>query len=71
MLDVVKVMFGENITDFIGNKLFGLDEDGELTRCFRPSGHPGLWIAVGTTHQPRLHAKHLVRFPKICFSTFD
>ena len=44
----------------IGYKIWGLDEDGELRRVYRPSGHPGLWFVPGAIQHARFHSKHLV-----------
>ncbi|KAJ6570614.1 hypothetical protein DFH09DRAFT_844140, partial [Mycena vulgaris] len=56
----VESIFGEEIKDKIGSKIWGLDEEGELTRCYRPTGAPGLWFAPGAFQHPRFVSKHLV-----------
>ncbi|KAJ7683315.1 FAD/NAD(P)-binding domain-containing protein [Mycena rosella] len=52
-------IFGEGIKEHIGSKIWGLDEEGELTRCYRPTGAPGLWFAPGGFQHSRLFSKHL------------
>ncbi|KAJ6627996.1 hypothetical protein B0H10DRAFT_1993190 [Mycena sp. CBHHK59/15] len=52
-------IFGEGIKDKIGSKIWGLDEEGELTRCYRPSGAPGLWFAPGAFQHSRFFSKHV------------
>ncbi|KZT03130.1 FAD/NAD(P)-binding domain-containing protein [Laetiporus sulphureus 93-53] len=52
-------IFGPSITDKIGSKIWGLDEEGELNRCFRPSGQQGLWVAMGSFQHGRFFSKHL------------
>lgn len=53
-------LFGPRITDKIGNKIWGLDAEGELNNCFRPTGQRGLWIVTGGFQQSRFLSKHLV-----------
>ncbi|KAJ6569844.1 FAD/NAD(P)-binding domain-containing protein [Mycena vulgaris] len=52
-------IFGEGITDKIGSKIWGLDDEGELTLCYRPTGAPGLWFAPGTFQHSRFFSRHL------------
>ncbi|EIN12996.1 FAD/NAD(P)-binding domain-containing protein [Punctularia strigosozonata HHB-11173 SS5] len=52
-------LFGPGITEKIGNKVWGLDAEGELTRCYRPTGQPGLWFAPGAFQHSRFFSKHL------------
>ncbi|ETW79006.1 hypothetical protein HETIRDRAFT_428722 [Heterobasidion irregulare TC 32-1] len=52
-------LFGPRITDKIGNKIWGLDAEGELNNCFRPTGQRGLWIVTGGFQQSRFLSKHL------------
>lgn len=61
MVNSFKDMFGESITEKIGTKFLNLDEEGEPSKCFRPSGQKGLWITAGTFQHPRFLTKHLVR----------
>ncbi|KAL5520428.1 hypothetical protein ACEPAG_9652 [Sanghuangporus baumii] len=72
-LDVEVVIFAtgyENIrpsmeklfgTDTIGktSEVWGLDEEGELRGCYRPSGHPGLWYAAGDFFHSRYMSKQM------------
>ncbi|KAJ6515433.1 FAD/NAD-P-binding domain-containing protein [Mycena sanguinolenta] len=39
--------------------LWGLDEEGELNGCYRPSGYPGLWFAAGNFAISRFFSKQL------------
>ncbi|KAJ7506977.1 FAD/NAD(P)-binding domain-containing protein [Mycena galericulata] len=52
-------IFGEGIKEKIGSRIWGLDEEGELTRCYRPTGAPGLWFAPGAFQHSRFFSKHL------------
>ncbi|EMD35756.1 hypothetical protein CERSUDRAFT_84853 [Gelatoporia subvermispora B] len=52
-------LFGERIKSKIGSKVWGLDAEGELTLCYRPTGQPGLWYAPGAFQHSRYHSKHL------------
>lgn len=38
---------------------WGLDEEGELCGCYRPTGHPGLWYAVGDLLTTRVYSRSL------------
>ncbi|KAJ7613123.1 FAD/NAD(P)-binding domain-containing protein, partial [Roridomyces roridus] len=52
-------IMGDGIQNMIGNKVWGLDEGGELTNCYRPTGAPGIWVAPGGFPQARFFSKHL------------
>ncbi|KAJ7683314.1 FAD/NAD(P)-binding domain-containing protein [Mycena rosella] len=52
-------IFGEGITDKIGSKVWGLDDEGELTHAYRPTGAPGLWFAPGAFQHSRFFSRHL------------
>ncbi|KAJ7111319.1 FAD/NAD(P)-binding domain-containing protein [Mycena epipterygia] len=52
-------IFGDGIKDKIGPKIWGLDKEGELTRCFRPTGMPGLWFSPGGFQHARFFSKHI------------
>ncbi|KAL5498274.1 hypothetical protein ACEPAH_2414 [Sanghuangporus vaninii] len=41
------------------SEVWGLDEEGELRGCYRPSGHPGLWYAAGDFFHSRYMSKQL------------
>ncbi|KAK0482195.1 hypothetical protein IW261DRAFT_1417804 [Armillaria novae-zelandiae] len=43
--DTLKDVFGEAITERTG-PIWGLDEEGELNGCFKPSGHPGFTLLL-------------------------
>ncbi|KAJ7790745.1 FAD/NAD(P)-binding domain-containing protein [Mycena olivaceomarginata] len=52
-------VFGEGIKEKIGSKIWGLDEEGELNCCYRPTGAPGLWFAPGAIQHSRFFSKHV------------
>ncbi|KAJ7754845.1 FAD/NAD(P)-binding domain-containing protein [Mycena metata] len=52
-------ILGEGIKEKVGSRIWGLDEEGELIRCYRPTGAPGLWFAPGAFQHPRFFSKHL------------
>ncbi|KAJ6513758.1 FAD/NAD(P)-binding domain-containing protein [Mycena vitilis] len=60
VIATVASIFGEAIKDKIGSKIWGLDEEGELTRCYRPTGATGLWFAPGAIQHSRFFSKHLI-----------
>jgi hypothetical protein len=43
-----------------------MDEEGEMTRVYRPTGVPKLWFALGGFQQLRFFSKHLVRMDPVC-----
>lgn len=62
MVNSFKDLFGDSITEKIGTQFLDLDEEGEPSKCYRPSGQKGLWITAGTFYHARFFCKHLVRF---------
>ncbi|KAF5369532.1 hypothetical protein D9758_002791 [Tetrapyrgos nigripes] len=58
MRDVLKKTFGEETIEKAG-PVWGLDEEGEVRNCYRPSGHPGLWYAPGDFSTARVGSKQL------------
>ncbi|EED82794.1 predicted protein [Postia placenta Mad-698-R] len=60
VIDNIKELFGPEITDTIGFRLGGIDEEGEHMRAYRPSGHAGLWFALGLLPQIRAFSKYLI-----------
>ncbi|KAI5119263.1 hypothetical protein M0805_007266 [Coniferiporia weirii] len=54
----MKKIFGAEIIDQTQD-VWGLDEEGELKGCYRPSGHPGLWYAAGDFYHSRYMSKQL------------
>ncbi|KAJ7235360.1 FAD/NAD(P)-binding domain-containing protein [Mycena rebaudengoi] len=52
-------IFGEGIKDKVGSRIRGLDEEGELRGCYRPTGQPGLWFTPGGFQDLRFFSKHL------------
>ncbi|GJE96957.1 NAD(P)/FAD-dependent oxidoreductase [Phanerochaete sordida] len=55
---VNKRTFGEDIIDRT-SEVWGFDEECEIQGCFRPTGHPGLWYAVGDFFNCRFMSKQL------------
>ncbi|KAJ7778657.1 FAD/NAD-P-binding domain-containing protein [Mycena maculata] len=51
-------VFGDAAIDRVG-PVYGLDEEGELRGCYRPTGHPGLWFAAGDFSPSRISSKQL------------
>ncbi|GJJ11778.1 hypothetical protein Clacol_006016 [Clathrus columnatus] len=51
-------IFGEELSERI-SPAWGLDEEGETIRNFRPCGHPGLWWATGGFNSVRYYSKPL------------
>ncbi|KIK51598.1 hypothetical protein GYMLUDRAFT_78103 [Collybiopsis luxurians FD-317 M1] len=58
----------ETLRELLGNKVVDqtpsipttpLDEEGELSAGYRPTGHPGLWFAPGSFPNSRLCSKYL------------
>ncbi|KAK0454074.1 FAD/NAD-P-binding domain-containing protein [Desarmillaria tabescens] len=56
--DSLKNVFGGVITERVG-QIWGLDEEGELNGCFKPSGHPGLWFGGGDISLCRIFSKRM------------
>ncbi|KAJ7263964.1 FAD/NAD(P)-binding domain-containing protein [Mycena rebaudengoi] len=52
-------IFSDDIKNRIGPKIWGMDEEGEMTRVYRPAGVPKLWFALGAFQQLRFFSKHL------------
>ncbi|PFH48229.1 hypothetical protein AMATHDRAFT_65926 [Amanita thiersii Skay4041] len=51
-------LFGEETIEKT-SRVWGLDEEGELYGCYRPTGHPGLWYGAGDFHNSRFGSKQL------------
>ncbi|KAH7106950.1 FAD/NAD(P)-binding domain-containing protein [Auriculariales sp. MPI-PUGE-AT-0066] len=41
------------------SQVWGMDEEGEIRGMYRPTGHPGLWYAVGGFNHARFYSRHL------------
>ncbi|CCM06451.1 uncharacterized protein FIBRA_08715 [Fibroporia radiculosa] len=54
----LKEVFGDDIVARTPY-LWGMDEEGELHGCYRPSGHPGLWYTGGDFAMSRFLSKQL------------
>ncbi|KAK7692948.1 hypothetical protein QCA50_004589 [Cerrena zonata] len=53
-----KALFGEDVINGTC-EVYGYDEEGELKGGYRPTGHPGLWYAIGDFWTIRQYSKHL------------
>ncbi|KAF9013877.1 FAD/NAD-P-binding domain-containing protein [Cyathus striatus] len=49
------------------SELWGIDGEGELKGCYRPSGHPALWFAMGGIVNGRWGSKQLVS----CYNFYE
>ncbi|KAJ6606257.1 FAD/NAD-P-binding domain-containing protein [Mycena vulgaris] len=56
--DTMRGVFGDSTMDQVG-PVWGVDAEGELRGCYRPTGHPGLWFAAGDFYQSRTFSKQL------------
>ncbi|EJC99000.1 FAD/NAD-binding domain-containing protein [Fomitiporia mediterranea MF3/22] len=54
----MRKIFGDAVIDKTCN-VWGLDEEGEIRGCFRRSGYPRLWYAVGDFYCGRYMSKQL------------
>ncbi|PCH45143.1 FAD/NAD(P)-binding domain-containing protein [Wolfiporia cocos MD-104 SS10] len=54
----LKELFGAEVVDNAG-PLWGFDEEGEITGCYRPTGHPGFWYGAGDFSMSRFMSKQL------------
>jgi len=54
----MEMTFGKEI---IGRtkRVWGMDEEGEISGSYRPTGHPGLWFATGDFANARVQSKQL------------
>ncbi|GJJ11780.1 hypothetical protein Clacol_006018 [Clathrus columnatus] len=55
---ILSPIFGEKLSERI-SPAWGLDEEGESIRNYRPCGHPGLWWATGGFNASRYYSKSL------------
>ncbi|KAK7008195.1 hypothetical protein R3P38DRAFT_2791530 [Favolaschia claudopus] len=68
--DTLRQIFGDEIIDQTST-VWGVDEEGELNGCYRPSGHPGFWYAAGDFPVSRFYSKqlfYLFPFHSLCLS---
>ncbi|KAF7362786.1 Flavin-binding monooxygenase [Mycena venus] len=56
--DTMRGLFGDAVIDQT-TRVWGVDEEGEINGCYRPSGHPGLWYAGGDFVTSRFYSKQL------------
>ncbi|KAG1760186.1 FAD/NAD(P)-binding domain-containing protein [Suillus occidentalis] len=59
IMETTRALLGNEITKQLPPKVWGLDSEGELNQVYRPSGHPGLWFAIGGFPTSRFFSKHL------------
>ncbi|KIK35842.1 hypothetical protein CY34DRAFT_95417 [Suillus luteus UH-Slu-Lm8-n1] len=59
IMKTARTLLGNEITEHLPPQVWGLDSEGELNQTYRPSGHPGLWFAVGGFSFSRFFSKHL------------
>ncbi|KAG1779244.1 FAD/NAD(P)-binding domain-containing protein, partial [Suillus placidus] len=59
IMNTTRAVLGNEITEQLPPKVWGLDSEGELNQTYRPSGHPGLWFAAGPFGFSRFFSKHL------------
>lgn len=51
-------IFGEDLISKT-TEVWGIDDEGETRGMYRPSGHPGLFYAVGGFNHARFYSRHL------------
>ncbi|KAF7350593.1 Flavin-binding monooxygenase [Mycena sanguinolenta] len=56
--DTMRGLFGDAVMDQT-SAVWGVDEEGEIKGCYRPSGHPHLWFAGGDFVTSRFYSKQL------------
>ncbi|KAJ7128667.1 FAD/NAD-P-binding domain-containing protein [Mycena epipterygia] len=56
--ETMRGLFGDATIDQT-SRVWGIDEEGELNGCYRPSGHPGLWYTAGDFGISRFYSKQL------------
>jgi hypothetical protein len=71
-METTRALLGNEITEQLPPEVWGLDSEGELNQIYRPSGHPGLWFAIGGFSFSRFFSKHLVgSLPLSNYISFD
>lgn len=54
-------ILGDEIMNKTGDlKIWDMDAEGEFNGVYRPTGHPGLWFAMGVHNEMRYLSKLLV-----------
>ncbi|KAF7350591.1 Flavin-binding monooxygenase [Mycena sanguinolenta] len=69
--DTMRGLFGDATIDQT-SAVWGIDEEGEINGCYRPTGYPHLWYACGDFIMSRFYSKQLASCPfhsKIKFSS--
>ncbi|KAG0698742.1 FAD/NAD(P)-binding domain-containing protein [Suillus ampliporus] len=59
VMKATRAFLGDKIAEQLPPEVWGLDSEGELNQTYRPSGHPGLWFAIGSFEFSRFFSKHL------------
>ncbi|KAG2133297.1 FAD/NAD(P)-binding domain-containing protein [Suillus clintonianus] len=59
VLKTAGAFLGDKIAEQLSSMVWGFDSEGELGQTYRPSGHPGLWFAIGSFVVTRFFSKHL------------
>lgn len=59
VMKATRALLGDEMTDQLPPEVWGLDSEGEPNQTYRPSGHPGLWFAIGPFPFSRFFSKHL------------
>ncbi|PCH35655.1 FAD/NAD(P)-binding domain-containing protein [Wolfiporia cocos MD-104 SS10] len=54
----LRTMFGADVIDQT-EQAWGIDQEGEIRGCFRPTGHPALWYGAGDFATSRFYSKQL------------
>ncbi|KAG1731622.1 uncharacterized protein EDB91DRAFT_1153687 [Suillus paluster] len=61
VMKATRALLGDKITDQLPPDAWGLDSKGEVNQMYRPSGHPGLWFAIGSFGISRFFNKHALQ----------
>ncbi|KAG2065531.1 hypothetical protein BDR04DRAFT_1174394, partial [Suillus decipiens] len=59
IMKATRTLLGNEITNQLQPKVWDFNSEGELNQTYRPSGHPGLWFAIGAFGISRFFSKHL------------
>ncbi|KAJ7925056.1 FAD/NAD-binding domain-containing protein [Mycena leptocephala] len=65
--DTMRGLFGDAVIDQT-TTVWGVDEEGEINGCYRPSGYPGLWYAGGDSFRQASACKELSFSALLCAS---
>ncbi|KAJ6493419.1 FAD/NAD-P-binding domain-containing protein [Mycena sanguinolenta] len=56
--DIMRGLFGDAVMDRT-SAVWGVDDEGEINGCYRPTGYPHLWFAGGDFVTSRFYSKQL------------